>query len=339
LKADREARVDPRTADRSAASFPEAGSIEQKVGFLLDYAVLAPSSHNTQPWQFVVHGNTIELQADLERWLQVADPQRRELYISLGCALENLLVAAERFGFGHEIVFHADADRHRHAATVTLLAEAAPSTCRPAELFDAIVGRATGRGRYQPRSVPQDALAQLRACATDPGIGLWLTDDPALCARFCELVACADRALFRDRDWRRELGEWIGCGSLGDSPLRARLARLALTHLDLGRHQARQDARALRHTPSVGVLHSRRDDRESQIRVGQAFERLALLATNRGLAIQPLSQLLEVPEIGRELQCLLPDPAAWPQHAFRLGYSRAPARRTPRRPVAAMVAS
>jgi nitroreductase len=331
--------VKNRTGRLDPTGFPEAGSIEQQIRFLLDYAVLAPSSHNTEPWKFAVRGNAIEVRADLERWLQVADPQRRELYISLGCALENLLVAAERFGFGHEIVFHADAERHQRAATVILLAQGAPSTCRPAELFEGIVSRSTNRRPYEPRGVPESALAQLRECATDPGIGLWLTEDRAVRARFCELVVFADRALYRDRDWRRELGEWIGRGALGDSQLRARMARLALTHFDLGRRQARQDARALRHTPMVGVFYSQRDDRESQMRVGQAFERLALLATNRGLAVQPLSQLLEVAEIGRELQCLLPNPAALPQQPFRLGYARARARRTPRRPVAAMVAS
>jgi hypothetical protein len=101
-------------------------------------------------------------------------------------------------------------------------------------------------------------------------------------------------------------------------------------HLDLGRRQGRRDTRALRETPIVGVLHSRRDDRESQIRVGQAYERLALLAKNRGLAVQPLSQLMEVAEIRRELQGLLPGPQTLPQHPFRLGYGRSRAR-LPRR--------
>ena len=244
-------------------TLPERQGMDDAVRFLLECAMLAPSSHDTQPWELVARGNTVEVRADLGRWLRVADPQRRELYISLGCALENLLIAAERLGFGHEIVFHADADRTRHAATVTLLAEGAPSSCRPAELFDAIPDRAADRKRCEPRPVGEAVLAEFRECATDPGIGLWLTADPVLLARL---------------------------GALGETPI-------------------------------VGVLHSRRDDRESQIRVGQAFERLALLATNRGLAVQPLSHLVEVAEIRRELQGLLPEPGMLPQHVFRVGYA------------------
>jgi nitroreductase len=320
-------------------TLPERRGMEEAVRFLLECAVLAPSSHNTQPWEFVVRGNTIDVCADLGCWLRVADPQRRELFISLGCALENLLIAAERFGFGHEIVFHADADRTQHAATVTLLAESVPSSCRPAELFDGILSRAANRDGYEPRMVPAEALARLRECAMDPGIGLWLTADPADRARLCVLLACADRALYGDRAWRDELGEWIGRGVLRDSPLRARVSRLAVTHLDLGRRQARRDAQVLRQTPVVGILHSRHDDCESQIRVGQAFERLALLATNLGLAVQPLNQLLEVAEIRRELQGLLPDRDALPQHAFRLGYARSRAHPSSRRQVRAAIAN
>lgn len=327
----KEATVDTSVADAPAPpALPERRSMEEAVRFLVDCALLAPSSHETHPWELVARGNTVEVRADLGRWLPVADPQRRELYISLGCALENLLIAAERLGFGHEIVFHADADRTRHAATVTLLAEGAPSSCRPAELFDAILDRETDRKRPEPRPVPEEVLAQFRECATDPGVGLWLTADPAALARLCALVALADRALFGDRPWRSERGEWIGRGAFGDRPLQSRMARLAITHLDLGRRQARRDARALRETPIVGVLCSRRDDCESQIRVGQAFERLALLAANRGLAVQPLSQLVEVAEIRRELQGLLPEPGMLPQHPFSVGYAeRAAARRRP----------
>lgn len=40
-------------------NFPEMGEIEEKMRFLLNYAILAPSSHNTQPWKFSIKGNNI----------------------------------------------------------------------------------------------------------------------------------------------------------------------------------------------------------------------------------------------------------------------------------------
>ena len=48
----------------------------------LRYAVLAPSSHNSQPWSFRLNGNEVELWADRKRSLPVVDPHDRELLIS-----------------------------------------------------------------------------------------------------------------------------------------------------------------------------------------------------------------------------------------------------------------
>lgn len=70
------------------ADFPVAGSDGARARFLLRYATLAPSTRNTQPWRFTVCGARIDIGADLDRWQPVADPDRRELEISLGCALE-----------------------------------------------------------------------------------------------------------------------------------------------------------------------------------------------------------------------------------------------------------
>ncbi len=83
------------------ADYLARGSREEQLRFLLRYAILAPSNRNTQPWRFAVGRDQVTIHADFSRWQQVSDAHKRELYISLGCALENLLVALEHFGFGH----------------------------------------------------------------------------------------------------------------------------------------------------------------------------------------------------------------------------------------------
>ncbi len=74
--------------DLSERDFPRAGPIDLQLRFLLRYAILAPSVKNTQPWSFTVASNRVHLAAARNRDLPVADPHQRELYISLGCALE-----------------------------------------------------------------------------------------------------------------------------------------------------------------------------------------------------------------------------------------------------------
>ena len=62
-------------------------------------AVRAPSGHNTQPWRFKIDGDTINVTPDFGCALPVVDPDNREMYISLGCAMENMMVVAHHFGY------------------------------------------------------------------------------------------------------------------------------------------------------------------------------------------------------------------------------------------------
>jgi nitroreductase len=78
--------------------YPMAGTIGDQLRFLLRYAILAPSGHNTQPWLFMITGDGIELYADRSRALPVVDPDDRELIISCGAALATLQIAMRHFG-------------------------------------------------------------------------------------------------------------------------------------------------------------------------------------------------------------------------------------------------
>jgi hypothetical protein len=69
--------------------------VEDELRFAVEQAVLAPSSHNTQPWQFRLDGDTVELYADRDRVMHVIDPQDRELVISCGAALLNIELAIQ----------------------------------------------------------------------------------------------------------------------------------------------------------------------------------------------------------------------------------------------------
>ena len=65
-----------------------------KLRELVRLATLAPSSHNTQPWKFKIAADNIRIYPDLTRRIPAVDPDDRELWISLGSTLGNLLAAA-----------------------------------------------------------------------------------------------------------------------------------------------------------------------------------------------------------------------------------------------------
>ena len=138
--------------------FPANGSFPDRLQFLLRYAVLAPSSHNTQPWKFRVDGNRIDIFMDEERWLKVCDDDQRELHISVGCCLETLLVAAEHFGFGHQVEYLPDSANPMHAVAIDFEVDGTAATERDDPLFKMIPVRHTNHGEYDGRPDPRRRL-------------------------------------------------------------------------------------------------------------------------------------------------------------------------------------
>src|SRR5581483_7259918 len=76
------------------SEFYEMESRQDQLRFLLQYAVLAPSSRNAQPWQFRITPEGIEVLPDLTRRLPVVDPFDREMWLGIGAAIANLRIAA-----------------------------------------------------------------------------------------------------------------------------------------------------------------------------------------------------------------------------------------------------
>jgi nitroreductase len=307
--------------------------VERKAKFLLRWAVLAPSSHNSQPWLFHVREDTIRVYADEHRWLRVCDPDRRELHLSLGCALENLLVASEYFGFGHEVRYPATDVADGAAAVVTLHPGGRASRLRGLELFDAIRLRRTNHRPYDATPVPEQTLERLRRACEHPDVGLLLSTSPDVRLAAQELLARAEAEQFADRAFREELGYWIGQGVFGTPWLLAKLEQMAITYLDLGRATARRDARILASSPVFGILWARRHDRATWVKAGQLFERLYLVATMHGLSLQPVSPIVQVPGTRDALASLLGEPGAVPLQPFRLGFAESERSPTPRRPL------
>ena len=68
-------------------------------------AQTAASSHNSQPWVLKKKSDGLySVSYVKERWLNEVDPDKKELFLSLGAYLENLRIAAECYGY------HADID-------------------------------------------------------------------------------------------------------------------------------------------------------------------------------------------------------------------------------------
>ncbi len=335
-----EAKYNPQTTpwQIQAADFLQQGSPTEKLRFLLRYAILAPSSHNTQPWRFAVGEDEIRVYADKSRWLKVADADQRELHVSLGCALENLLVAAEHVGYGHRVAYLPEEGEDDLIAAVTFEPDGEPAPFRPPELFDVITARRTNHHVYDGRPIPQEDLDRLQACCVEEDVLLHLTDEAAIKRQVDEMIVQADAEQFADPAWREELGYWMGQGVFGTPWLMSKVAQLAVTYLNMGQGTAKKDSELLMSAPVLAVISTPSDDRASQVRAGQVFERVALMATTLGIRVHPMSQILELPAFKAQVAELIPTPDVTPQHTFRLGYADPAEGHTPRRPLPEVLA-
>jgi GrpB-like predicted nucleotidyltransferase (UPF0157 family) len=323
--------LDREVWDISEQDFPADASVSEKARFLLRYAILAPSSHNSQPWSFRIEDNRVELRADDSRWLRIADSDQRELFISVGCALENLIVAAQHFGMTPTVDF-ASSDAGP-VAVVDLGTGASTEEKRSAELFGAITERRTSHAHFYERSPNAVFFDDLEKLAHEPNTNLHIVTRDSARETLAEMQAAADETLMQDDEYRRELGDWIGSGALGDSWPKARIGQLVVTYFDIGKSEGANNAQHITSAPAVALITTADDSARSRIQAGQLYERVSLAATAENVAVHPLSQMLEVDDHRNALRDVFDTPDEVPQHFFRLGFARAKRKHTPRWPV------
>ncbi|MCP4040847.1 MAG: hypothetical protein GY731_02675, partial [Gammaproteobacteria bacterium] len=139
--------------------------------YIVMCATLAANPHNTQPWKFKIASDRIELFADRERNLGAADATRRMMQMGIGCAIENMHVAAKKLGYRLTIK-DMDADQRfstdGHCATLQL--EKGTPGMHP--WFEPLFRRQTVRSIYDTAAPPKRLIDTLAAQADLPGLKL-----------------------------------------------------------------------------------------------------------------------------------------------------------------------
>lgn len=299
---------------------------------LLQQAILAPSSHNTQPWRFHVAGDTIDLYADRTRALPANDPEDRELTISCGCALLNLRVAAAAAGLHAAVRILPSEGEPDLLASVELRSSFEPGYA-DAVLMPSIEGRHTYRKRFDTKEVPDEVVDEL--CQAAQIEGAWLTRLAGESVdQAAALVAQGDAAQWAERRWREELAQWMHPRSSGDgltvAGVLAPLAQMLVRNVDLGKAVAALDRRLAQRSPVLAILGTAGDARGDWLAAGQALERVLLTAHHRGLQASFLNQPIQVSALRPRLQHLASTPGI-AQVLIRLGFAHGEAQAAPRR--------
>jgi nitroreductase len=326
-------------ADGGARAFWERGAAE-RLRFLLQWAVLAPSRHNTQPWLFEIEGEELRVHGDAGRSLPLADPDGRQLVMSCGAAVVNLRLAAAHFGHATSLEV-VPGHRQDGLLARVRLEERCASTPEVEEMFRAIARRRTNRLPLDGREPPDGLVTALLREARSEGASLHPVE---LHQRrvVADLVAEGARAQWSSPRFRGELAGWtrrsgasrrdgMPADALGMSDAAALLRPLLARLRNPAGDEADHDRRRALGTKALLVLSTERDGPAEWFRAGEALQRVLLRATAAGLYASYFAQPVETPALRRRLAEVLGERGA-PQLMFRLGYGLE-LRPTPRRPV------
>ena len=323
------------------ADFPIGGTTSDVLRFALRYAVLAPSTYNSQPWQFRIDESHVDLYLDESRGLAVVDPDDREMVISCGAALLNLRLALAYFGYWSWVNLLPRADKPSLLARV-LIDSSVTISDDDRRLFNQIVRRHTNRAAFDDLPLPQELLRELEADAAREHASLRILTDPKDKAVVGDLIAQGDREQLADRRFRRELAAWLRLGrshrhdgmrsyALGLNEVMSVAGPFVVRTFDLGNGRAAFDEHLADKSPALAILGSEADDRLAWLQSGQALERILLRCRAHDVWANFLNQPVEVETLRSKLAAAVGG-VGYPQLVLRLGYGPAPAGE-PRRPV------
>ncbi len=307
---------------------------------LVRYATLAPSSHNTQCWKFLAtDSSSISIRPDFARRCPVVDPDDHHLFVSLGCATENLIQAATVFGLRAE----HDFDPVTRAVDVSLK----PTACAVSTLVGAIPLRQCTRGPYDGRPLSASELDKLTAAARSPQVRVILLTSTAAMDNLLQYAIEANTAQMQDPRFVAELKRWVRFSSAeavrrgdglsavasGNPDVPEWVGRALFGMVVTAKSENDRIVRHLRSSAGVAVFVGEGAGPANWVEVGRSYERFALQATAIGIRTAFVNQPVEVASIRSQFARFLGIASLRPNLIVRFG--RGPAMPySLRRPVA-----
>jgi nitroreductase len=326
--------------------FPLSGDISDKIRFLLRYAILAPSAHNTQPWRVEIDGNMMNIFRDPAFTLRESDATLRETFLGLGAFLENFVVAASHFGYKATLTHTAFMTKELLIATIAL--DPSPVPEEDAMLFAGILQRHTNRGTYDSTPLTETQLRSLEVPADTDTVIAWITDSSTR-ARIAGLVGQSTAMALSVNTMRRELAE-LTFREKEQQPVGMMVEALTETASDevdgpqwvaAAMNPAEHGAawhEAFAHSPLHVLIGTRADGPAAWLSAGRTMERVLLNAAAQGLSHCISAGPIEVPTLLPALRQEI-EAGYRPQALFRLGIAQQPnfTRLSTRRTVEAVV--
>ncbi len=321
---------------------PEFSDARERHLFLLRYAILAPSTMNTQPWLFHATPDYIEVWPDLNRQLSVLDASGRELVISCGAALANAEVAGRHLGYQMDVEKDGHGRVDHHWLARLNARQAHPARELDTLMFKAIRHRHTVRKSFLKHGIAAGLVRKIMDVAESEDVALTMVDDPEIRIQLAGATADLMKELAKNPARQQEASRWRASWSdeRRDGIPQAALSMSPPEYLWLyifgGRPAVNAQARKmitarLLNCPRIIVVSTPGDTRHNWLAAGYAMERLLLRAASLGVQATFIGALISEPE-GREHTRKILGIKQLPQLVLGLGHTTT-LPLTPRRPL------
>ncbi|CAN5868244.1 nitroreductase family protein [soil metagenome] len=271
---------------------------------LVRCASLAPSSHNTQCWKFAIQPQSISIFPDLSRRCPAVDPDDHHLFVSLGCAAENMVQAALTHGLQADVTFDA-------AESDALKVQLEPTKAISSGLYAAMFDRQCTRADYDGRPLSVDDLKSLERAGTGNGVQMLILSDKAATEKMLAYIVDANTRQIDDPAFVAELKQWIRfgdtdavrsgdglfTGASGNPTVPRWLGQMLFARFFTPARENDKYARQVRSSAGIAVFVSARNDKAHWVEAGRCYERFALQATALGIRNAMLNQPVEVASV------------------------------------------
>jgi hypothetical protein len=298
---------------------------------LIRAAVQAPSGHNSQPWKFCIDSSSIEVVPDFSKALPVVDANHRELYISLGCAVENLCLAAKEKGYQPtpSIVQKDD-------TTYSIRVELAKDQVYHDPLYQAMDTRQTNRSEYNSRMIEPDTISMIREVACQEGTQFYMyprEDDRY--KRLSEYIYRGNAIQMQDKAFKQELLSWIRFNkkhiqktndgltheAIGTPAIPIFLGKMIVSMFLKPKAQNKTDQKKLESSSHLVLFTTQNNTPPEWINLGRTLERFLLKTTSLGIANAYMNPPCEVNTLAEELRESFTENREYPALLLRIGYA------------------
>lgn len=314
-------------------------TFEDKIKHILNFAVLAPSTHNSQPWLFKIENNLCKIYYDSNINIKHADPERRDLFISMGCCIENLIIAGRYFNIFQDINYICKND-----CVAEIFFENKNNSYIDLQwkyLLDSISRRQNTRGIFKKEKIPEQITQPLRGLCKTQNIKIHLFEQKSDIQKIASLTGEGMEKAHKSKEFRHEMSHWIHHNytkhkkgmpgyALGvPTPLSFILPH-AVKHLNLGRMLKKLNQMTLSSAPLAIVISSDDNTETTWVKVGQIAERLMLELCDKNIHSSVYMAAIEIGGLYKKLQRDL-NIAERPQFLCVAGYKNPGKKFTPRK--------